>query len=419
MSEPKPFVNLPRGLAPLGYRDFALYWIGFATTATGRWIELTGLVWLVYELTDSPLLVGLLGAARALPSFPLSPIAGVVADRVNQRMMLFITQGLSLFASFALALLIVTGTVELWHIYVQVVIQAVIMNFDSAVRQALFPRLVPRDVLHRAVTLNVTAGRTSKFLGPAVGGLLIAGFGEASPFFVNAASFLGLMAAVYWMRAATPLRAAAASFGGELAEGLRYILSTPVLRGLLQLEIVFGIFEMNPAMITIIGRQILTAGPQALGFLLSAPALGSFFGIFWLLYAKRTRRQGRFGIICMIAYSCVLAFVAFSSSYLAYSGAGGHRLLEVILTVTRNTIMQLVAPPHMRGRVMANVGIVTRGINPLSETQSGFLAGWMGSTFAVLFAACAMGIAGGLTTVFNRDLWRFSFDDQSTPKSPS
>lgn len=420
MDEPKPFADLPRGLAPLGYRDFALYWIGIGTTNTGRWVELTGLLWLVYELTNSPFLVGLLGAARALPAFLLSPIAGVIADRANQRLLLFITQALALVCSFCLAVLVVTGLVELWHIYTQVVIQTAINSFDAATRQALFPRLVPRSVLPTAVTLNITATRVSKFLGPAMGGFLIAGLGESSPFFVNAISFIGLMAALVWMRPLPrPTPETVASFRREIVEGLRYIMSTPVLSGILKLEIVYGLFEMNPAMIAIIGREILDSGPRALGLLLSAPALGSFVAIVWLLSVQRSSRQGRFSLSCTIAYSCVLASLVLSSSYvISFIALSLLGVLEVVLTVTRNTIMQLSAPGHMRGRVMANMGTVTRGIGPLAETQSGLLASTIGPSLAILTAAGVVGAAAGLTAIFNRDLWRFSLDESSTRSKP-
>jgi MFS family permease len=414
LSEHLPFANWPRGLAPLGYRDFALYWVGMITTNTGRWVELTGLVWLVYELTNSPFLVGLLGAARALPAFPLSPIAGVIADRVNQRRLLFVTQSLTFACSFCLGLLVVTGVVELWHVYLQVVIQSVIYTIDSSVRQALFPRLVPRPVLEKAVTLSVASIRVSRFVGPALGGLLIADFGESAPFFVNAVSLIGLMAAVFFMRF-TPVTGnrVAASFRGQIVEGVRYILSKPVLSGVLKLELVYGVFEINPAIIAILGREILNTGPEALGFLLSAPALGSLMGITLLLSTERAR-HGRFSLSCTLAYACVLVFLAFSSNYaMSFVALVMIGLLEVSIVVTRNSIMQLAAPEHMRGRIMANMGMITRGIGPLAETQSGFLSSAIGAHFAILVSAGVIGTAGALTVIFNPALWRFSLDERS------
>lgn len=221
-------------------------------------MELTGAVWLVFELTDSAFLLGLLGIARALPGIVLSPMAGVISDRVDQRCLLFTTQAASLIALLVLGLLIVSGQVQLWQVYLQVAVQSAIGAFDGSVRQALFPRLVPRAHLGEAVTLHSIAGRVAQLIVPALGGLVIWGFGDASPFLANAASFLILMAAIVGMRGVVSRRPREGSpMRGELVEGLRHILGTPILAGLLKLEIVFGLFQINAVMITIFGRDVL------------------------------------------------------------------------------------------------------------------------------------------------------------------
>ncbi len=413
MSEIQPFARLPRGLAPLGYRDFTLYWLGLTTTNTGRWIEQIGVVWLVYQITDAPLLVGLLGAGRAVPAIVLSPIAGVVSDRISPRLLLFTTQATSLLASLALGLLIFYDAVELWHIYAEVTIQAIVTTFDAAARQTLFPRLVPRQILSRAVTLGITATRFSKFIGPPLGGFLIANVGLASPFFGNAITYVGLMVAVAAMR---PLRRVVEpgerSFVSEFLEGIRYIFATPVLSGLLKLELVFGFFEMNPTMIAIIGREILGAGPQALGFLLAAPAVGSFLGIAWMLSIDRQVRSARFSIVRAFVYGAVLTFLSMSHSYaVSFAALAMIGVLEVQMTVNRTSIMQLAAPHHLRGRVMSNMGFVTRGVGPFSETQSGALATLVGPSLGLLTAASTIALAAGLTAIFNRKLWEFTLPD--------
>jgi MFS family permease len=412
-SRERPFAELPRGLAPLGYRNFALYWIGFATSNVGRHIELTGLVWLVYELTHSPVLLGLLGIARAGPAIVVGPIAGVVADRVDQRRLLFITQLLALVASLCLGLLVVTGLLELWHVYVQVALQAVITGFDSAVRQALFPRLVPRARLVEAVTLQHSAGRASQLVGPAVGGFAIAGLGEAAPFLLNAATYLVLMAAVTGISGVIPRTATAgSSFRGELVEGLRHVMGAPVLSGLIKLEIVFHLFSMNPVMITIVGREVLGVGAEGLGGLLSAPALGALVGIASVLVLGLPRRQGRFVIFFSFAYAAtLLAFAAsgdyaFSFTVLAVMGLFGS-----LVGVARSNVMQLAAPGRMRGRVMANMSTVSLGIGPLAQSQSGVLAGAVGSPLAVVSAAVAIAVAAAAIARANPLLWNFSQDE--------
>jgi MFS family permease len=417
----RPFATLPRNIAPLGYRNYALFWAGFMATNAGRWIELAGTVWLVYELTKSPFLLGLLGIARALPTILLSPIGGVVADRVDQKRVLSITQTLGFLASLALAIVVVTGQVQLWHIYVQVAVQATITAFDASVRHALFPRLVPKSAIPEAVALSVVAGRFSKMVGPAVGGISIATLGEAAPFFLNAASFLVLIAAVSFMTAVKPrTRVEGSTFRGDLRAGFGYMLGQPVIRGLLTLELVFGVFQLNPAIITLIGRQLLDVDAVGLGGLLSAPALGATLGLLGVIAFGQSRRAGRFVILCTVAYAAGIAVLALPLSYLATFGVlFSVGLVDSLVAVTRQSVMQVTVPGKMRGRIMANVGSVTRGTTPLAEAQSGLIAGLVGPSMAVIAAAGVLVANAVSTRLTNPALWAFVRDDAgTTPPGP-
>lgn len=398
-----------RSIAPLAHRNFALYWIGFAASNAGRHVEITGAVWLAYELTGSALLLGLLGLARAVPSIVLSPIAGIVADRVDQRRLLFVTQGLSLALSLALGILVVLGVVEMWHLYLQVALQACVTAFDAVARQSFFPRLVPRTQLPEAVTLSLTAAKVAMLVGPALGGVAIAAFGEAAPFLISAATFLVLMVAVVRMRAVPDLPPAApASMGADLMDGLRHLWRSPLLSGLLKLEVAFSLLQMNAVMIAIVGREVLHVGPEGLGLLLSAPAVGGVLGIGALFMLGQTERQGRVILASNLAYALTLAAFAFSGDFVvAFVVLALTGLFDVYTTVARHSIAQLVAPPHLRGRVMANIGVVTRGLGPLAQTQSGVMAGAIGGPAAVLVAALGVGLATAWTAWTNRALWRF------------
>lgn len=401
-------------MEPLRHRDFRYYWAGFAVSRLGASIEEMGAVWLVYELTRSPVMLGLLGLARAVPAVILSPIAGVVADRVDQRRLLFTTQALLLLISVALGSLVLAGVVEVWHIYAQIAAHAAITAFDAAGRQALFPRLVPRSHLPEALTLTVTAARMSKVVGPVIAGLAIAGLGVASPFFLTAATAFGLMVAVLKMMPLEALtRLPGSSFRGELTEGLRYIVSTPVVRGLFTLEIAFGFLQMNPVMITLFSQEILQVGPEGLGGLLSAPAFGSLIGVFGLLALGQARRQGRFVILSALAYAVLLAAFSVGGGYVvALAVLATIGLFDAVVTVTRHSVVHLAVPNRMRGRVLGNMGLVTRGVTPLSEVQSGVLVGLFGPPLAVLTAALALLAAVGATVRANPGLWGFARDEQ-------
>jgi MFS family permease len=302
--EPVPSFRLKGNLAPLGYRNFALYWIGLATTRFGKAVEDLGAVWIVYVLTDSPALLGLLGLARAIPAIVVGPFAGVVADRFDQRRMLFVTQGLGLIASLTLGLLIASGRVELWHVYLQVAVQSAIDSFDGAARQALFPRLVARVDLSEAVTLSAAAGRVSTLIGPVVGGIAIATLGVASPFLINALTFVGLMVALLAMTDIPVIR----------RPGPAVVQARPV-RGLRPHPVGSDPERAAQARIRVRcapdqrrhhhDRRDAGAGPrpEGVGLLQAAPALGALIGLLILLFTGQAIRQGRLVIYCMLAYS--------------------------------------------------------------------------------------------------------------------
>jgi MFS family permease len=419
--EPVPAVRLPGSLRPLGHRNFALYWVGFAASNTGKHIEQLGSVWLIFELTDSPLALGLLGIARAVPSLILSPVAGVVVDRVDQRKLLFLTQFLALLASLALGLVIVSGAVEPWMVYLEVMAQGAITAFDAATRQALFPRLVARSELPEAVTLTVTAARTAALVGPLIGGVAIATWGVAAPFLLNGVTFLALMLAVVLMRGIPPLpERVRSTFRAELAEGIGYMRRKPVLNGLLRMEIVFNIFCINNVIIAIVGREVLGVGPTGLGGLLAAHALGSLIGVGSVLAFGQTQRQGRFTLVCSVAYAGALLVFSQSTSYvLSFIAITASGFMDVLMTVTRNTIMQLTAPGEMRGRLMANMRVVTGGIGPLGETQSGVLSALVGGSRALVIAATALAASAAIIARTNPTLWQFNRSDAAPPPEPA
>jgi MFS family permease len=383
-------------------------------------MEQTGAVWLAWELTESPVLLGVLGLVRAAPALAFTPIAGVIADRIDQRRILVATQALALLLSLGLGLLVVTGRVELWHIYLQAAAQQAVFAFDMTTRQALFPRLVPRPRIVEAVTLQSLAGRTSAMIGPAIGGVVIATVGEAAPFFVSSITNLALIAGVRWMRGVPGVATrAGASVRAELLEGLRYMLATPVLAGVLKLEIVYALFQMNPVMVTIIGRDVLGVGPEGLGALLAADGIGALIGIAILLTAGQRARPGRFVILTTVAYAATLVGFAAAREYaLAFAALVVAGMFDTLVATTRNSIMQLVAPAEMRGRVIGNHGLVVRGLPPLAQAQSGFVAGLVGGPLAIV--AAALVVASGSVAVgrSNRALMTWTADDAAHGREP-
>jgi MFS family permease len=409
-TDPRPFARLPRGLAPLGYRNFALYWSGFTATVTGRWVEQTGAVWIAYELSRDPVALGLLGIVRAVPNLLLTPFAGVIADRLDQRRLVVLTQVSGLVTSLALGVLLLAGRLELWQLYVQVAVQSAVSAVDVTTRQAFFPRLVPRAHIVESVTLVSAAIRSSGLVGPAIGGIAIAVLGNAAPFLISAATFLFLVAAMAAMRdVASQPTGAPTSIRSDLVEGLGYVAAAPVVRGLLQLEIVFSVFQVNPVVITIIARDVLAVGPEGLGGLLSAMALGALAGTAVLIVFGSTDRPGRFATLATIGYAVAMIGFAVARDYvLAFAALTIVGVFDACLSITRNGIMQLAAPPRLRGRVMAYQGTVLRGVGPLAQTQSGAFAGLVGGPMSVVIAAAGLATTAGIVARGTRPLWQYS-----------
>jgi hypothetical protein len=190
------------------------------------------------------------------------------------------------------------------------------------------------------------------------------------------------------------------------------MLATPVLAGVLKLEIVYALFQMNPVMVTIIARDVLGVGPEGLGALLAADGVGALIGIAILLTARPRARPGRFVILGTMAYAGALVGFAAAREYgVAFAALVVAGLFDTLVATTRNSIMQLVAPPEMRGRVIGNHGLVVRGLPPLAQAQSGFVAGLVGGPWAIVAAASAVAVGSAVTGRLNRALMTWSTDE--------
>src|SRR2546430_7412998 len=251
----------PPGLAPLRHRNYALYWVGQLVSMSGTWIELTATSWLLYQLTDSPFLLGLNGVFRAAPIFAFALIGGTGADRVERRRLLLITQSSSVVTSLLLGTLVVTGHVAFWHVYLISLVNATIAAFDAPGRQSLFPMLVPRGQLQNAITLNAMRFQTGQLVGPAIAGVLSARVNVAARLFATSASYFaiigGLLAMPIPPLAVRPLRG---SIPTQLISWLRYLPARTLLPLVLVMEATFSVFWHNQALMTIFARDVLGAG---------------------------------------------------------------------------------------------------------------------------------------------------------------
>ena len=398
------------GLAPLGHRNYALYWVGQLVSMSGTWIELTATTWLLYQLTDSPLLLGLGGVFRAAPIFALALIGGAVADRVERRRLLLITQSSSVVTSLVLGTLVITGQVAFWHIYVINLVNATIAAFDAPGRQSLFPTLVPRGQMQNAITLNSMLFRTSNLVGPAVAGLLIARFGMASPFFVNAVSYFAIIGGLLAMRIpAVTVRPRYGRLGAELVGGLRYVRSSSILPLILVIEATLSVFGHNQALVTIFARDVLGTDAQGLGILLSAIGAGAIAGMIVLVVLGDVRRKGTFMIGAGVVYALMLLVFAWSRSFeLSVAALAVLGFADATWGTMRNAIAQLAADDAYRGRVMSLIVIVSRGLTNASQLETGVATALVGAPGAATIGAVVVGGAVGLVAARAESLRHFT-----------
>lgn len=388
--------GLPRGLAALRERNFVLYVVGQFTSQLGSWIELTAVSWILYEMTNSPLLLGLSGLFRALPMITLALFGGAIADRVPRRTLLLMTESTMLLASVTLGLLALTDQLQFWHLYILNLVSGTVAAFSVPARHALFGGLVPRGSLQSAVTLNGVGVRSGVFIGPSIGGLALAFGGYALPFFLNAVSFLGMLLALRAMRlpaAKTETTAPQTGLLHGMTDGLRFVWRNPLLKVVVGLEVVSGLFGHNATLVTIIARDVIGTGPQGLGLLLSALGAGALLGMAFMV-AFEVKRHAR--LILTIGALYAVLFAAFGLS--PWLGLSMMLLFALgatdgVWSVTRNTVAQTLVPDALRGRVMSVVVLATRGSAPLGRVQAGFLAGLIGGPAAVVVGAALLGAA--------------------------
>ena len=403
-------IRLPSGLAALRERNFVLYVIGQFTSRLGDWIELTAVSWILYELTNSPLLLGLSGVFRALPVIVLGLFGGAIADRVPRRPLLVFTESTMLVGSLTIGVLAATGSLQFWHLYILNVVSGTLSAFSVPARQALFAGLVPRTAIPSAVTLNSLAVRGGGLIGPTVGGLALVVGGYSLPFFLNAASFLGIIFALMAMRLpqAVDDGGPRRSLRHGMTEGLSFVWKHAPLRVVLGFELVSGLFGHNSTLITIIARDILGTGPEGLGFLLSALGAGALLGMVLMLTLK-VERNARLILTMGGVYAALWGATALSP-WLSLSAVLFFALgtTDGMWGVARNTMAQLLVPDALRGRVMSVVMLVTRGGSQLGTIEGGLLVGAIGASAAVLTSAAIIG-----ATVIRS--WRVKLPAQVTP----
>jgi len=379
-------------LRALGQRNFRLYFIGQSASFVGTWMQQIALAWLIYKLTGSPFMLGLATFAGNIPILFLAPFGGVWSDRLNRRRAMMLTQALSLIQAAVLAGLTFAGSIEVWHLLAAATFLGFVNAFDTPLRQAFLLEMVgSRENLPNAIALNSLMMNGSRLVGPALAGVVLAAAGEAWCFLLNAASYLAMLGALAAMQLATPPPPRSSqNWLDGLREAVHFAWNFAPSRYLIGLVALVS-FVATPyaALMPVFARDLLGGDASTLGWLVGASGAGAMAGVLYL--AGRRGTAGLEQHIALAGFSAGIGLILFSQSAtlwlsLALLPLVGFGIITIAASV--NTILQLVAPDAMRGRLVSLHIAAFLGVMPVGSLVFGLLA--------ERFGVAATVAAGGL-----------------------
>ena len=389
----------------LRHRNFRLFFMGQTVSLVGTWMQRIAVGWLVYRMTDSAFLLGVVGFAGQIPIFILAPFAGVLADRWSRHRLLILTQALAMIQAFVLSYLVLTGTVMVWHIIVLSLVLGVVTAFDIPVRQSFVIEMIEEKAdLGNAIALNSSMVNAARLLGPSAAGLLIATVGEGVCFLINAFSYLAVIASLILMRLALKgARAQSSRAWHDLTEGLKYVYGFEPVRAIILLLALVSLVGM-PYMVLmpVFAKDVLHGGPSALGFLMAGSGVGALAGALYL-----ASRQGVLGLGKMIPIAAgvfgigLLAFAFSRNFFLSLALATLVGFGQMVQLATSNTLLQTMVDDRQRGRVMGLYTAAFVGMAPLGSLLAGSLAGVIGAPWTLFIGGIACLVGAG---VFARKL---------------
>ena len=382
--------------AALRHRNFRLFFFGQLISLTGTWMQNTAEGWLVYQLTGSKLLLGVVAAAGTLPMLIFSMWGGSLADRHSKRSIMVMTQTGMMGLAFVLTALVATHTIVPWHIVALAALGGVAMAFDMPARQAFMVEMTSREDLMNAISLNSSLFNGARILGPAAAGVLMAKAGMAWCFFLNGVSFLAVIAGLLAMRLPEHVAPAGHSPAWQHGlDGLRYVWKDKRVRSLLGLFAVVGVFGWSfQVLMPAFARDVLRVNEDAYGTLLSASGAGALLGALLVASLGHVWRKRTILLGGLCVFSAMLLWLARTQSYrvalltLAVSGLG-----MMMFFSTVNTMVQTSVSDAMRGRAMGVWALVFGGMMPLGAMEAGCVARWFGVPATIGLGAVVCGLA--------------------------
>jgi MFS family permease len=375
----------------LRHRNFQLFFSGQLISLIGTWMQSVAQSWLVYRLTGSALLLGSVGFASQIPVFLFAPLGGMTADRVNRRHIVLGTQVAAMLLAFILAVLTLSGKVQVWHVFLLASLLGVVNAFDIPGRQSFLVDMVGKDDLMNAIALNSSMFNGARVIGPAIAGILVAKIGEGWCFFANAASYIAVIVGLLLMKVQSRRRASNASPFEHMMEGFRFVNHTAPIRALLLLLGVVSLVGMPyVVLMPIFADQILHGGARGLGILMGATGVGALLGALTLAFREGVKGLGRWVAWCSAGFGASLVVFSLSHTFwvsvLLLLPVGYTIMLQMACS---NTLIQVMVPDALRGRVMAVYSMMFMGMAPIGALLGGALADRLGAPLTVAIGGLA------------------------------
>ena len=403
-SEPQPPAFAPKreisrfriALRALRHRNYRLFFAGQLVSLIGTWMQTVAQSWLVYRLTGSSFLLGSVGFASQIPVFLLALVGGTVADRHNRHRVIIGTQTSAMLLAFILSILTLTKIIQVWHIFVLSALLGVVNAFDMPTRQAFVVEMVGKEDLMNAIALNSSMFNSARVLGPAIAGVVVASIGEGWCFFANGVSYIAVIVGLLLMNVSVQRRPARSSSPlSNILEGFSFVRRTRPIRVLLLLLGLVSVVGMPySVLMPIFADQILHGGARGLGILMGASGLGALIGALSLAARSEVQGLGRLVGYSCAGFSCSLMLFSVSRSFwlsaLFLIPAGFSLMVQM---ASSNTLVQMVVPDHLRGRVMALHAMMFMGMAPFGAFLGGVVAERLGAPLTISFGAigCLLG----------------------------
>lgn len=397
------------------YPDYAYTWWGIFIAQIGSEMMIVAINWQIYLLTNSPLSLGLIGAARFIPMLSCSLFAGLVADTVNRKKLIFIAQLVLIGVALSLAILTFTHTITPVLIYVLVVVYASALAFSGPARQSILPHLVPREHFMQAVSLNSLIWQIAAIIGPSIAGFMIGFVGIGPIYSLTMIMFLAVNISMFLIKE-LPKNAFPTEFSlKSIKTGLSFVKNTPLIWSTMFLDFFATFFASSTTLMPIFAKDILKVGPEGLGFLYAAPAVGAVITGLIFSSLSSVKNQGKLLTVSVIIFGISTTLFGLSHIFvlslifLFIAGAA-----DAISSVIRNTIRQLSTPDHLRGRMSSINMIFYAGGPQLGEVEAGIAASLIGTPLSVVLGGVGTIISTVIMAAVVPTLTRYNNHDNKT-----